>query len=264
MGLKNSKNKVKSALHNPSDPSEPTKSINQTADKLMSDQAVLDDMILFHKVNTRLESQNRSFIDENEETRPVNLNEPTNPDDPDQPHQIKQYGEQLPTSILVYNSNSKFNYNNNLNKNFVKVKSRSEISTRHVIFAQSTQTSNEEVLMTRDKTKFNVRFADKVLVMNSSDLDRLYNETLNNNNNNQTDSIQILNNQKIEKYFISLNDEKLTSAIPRPRKRNSQKNRDNQFMHRENKSAREFERLRSWNIVKENTFYEEDRKSVTA
>ncbi len=115
-------------------------------------------------------------------------------------------------------------------------------------------TSNEKILK-REKTKFNVHFADKVLVMNSSDLDRLYNETL----NHETHAERI---QELQKYFVSLNDQKLEPAIARPKKK--AKGRENRKIIDINKNyTREFESLRSWNIVKENTFYEEDRKSAT-
>ncbi len=241
MGLKNSKNKVKSASHTVSQSPESPES----AEEVHSSNTLLDDMVLFHKVDSRTNTQNRSFIDST--TSEENVQTDTTPT----PAATK------PASILVHSNENNSNISKNPNASFVKFKSRSEISTRHVIFASSPMsdyTSNEEILK-REKTKFNVRFAEKVLVMNSSDLDRLYNETL----NQETHAERI---QELQKYFVSLNDQKLEPAIARPKKK--AKGRENRKIIDINKNyTREFESLRSWNIVKENTFYEEDRKSAT-
>jgi len=235
MGLKNSKNKVKSALHTVPQPQE---SILKVEDNNQTN-AILDDMVFFQKADTI----NRSFIDSTTSEENI-INEPLVTPVP--------ISKNKPSTISVYPDEA-----NNPKSNFVKVKSRSEISTRHVIFANSPlegYTSNEEILK-REKTKFNVRFADKVLVMNSSDLDRLYYET--SNIDMQQERIQ-----ELQKYFVSLNDQKLEPAIPRPKKK--VKGRENRKIIDINKNyTREFENLRSWNIVKENTFYEDERNSVT-
>lgn len=237
MGTKNSKNKVKSISINDKPGS------NKQSHEV---DELLDDMILFRKIDSKNEPQNRSFIDENEATHDIAT------DTDMEPHKTEQ---NPPHSILVYHSNKK----NSNSDNFFQYKSRSDLSTRHVIFAsnnmQHTDTIHEETLV--KKPKFNVRFADKVLVMNSSDLDRLYKNAA----YNKKDSLGLLENQDI-KYFINLNDENLApvAAASRPKKRSSLKEKNRKII--DSNVTEEFERLRSWNIVKENTFYEDEREHV--
>ena len=147
------------------------------------------------------------------------------------------------------------------NRNFMKVKSSSNLSTRQISFAYDAIPSEdtfltEDIFHQREKSKFSVRFADKVLVMNSSDLDKFW--------YNRSQPIQIIQMDKIDTYFISLNDEKLTPKIPRLKKRNANE-KTRRFVETKHGSEfkNEFEKLRSWNIIKESTFYEEER-SITS
>lgn len=258
MGSKNSKNRVKT--HDTTEKNDINKH-SQMHDKESTNTSLneaIDDMILFHKVNSKNSTPNRSFC-EDEQTAAENVST-------HEENLVNQSSEQTktyPASILVYSTQNE----NDLNQNFIKVKSRSDVSTRHVNFHYDTFTPSESVenedIFKREKTKFNVRFAEKVLVMNSSDLDRLYFNALNSNN-----SIEIIDPEKIDKYFISLNDEKITSTVPKIKKRHNSKERNS---HKDKnrrivdiKHSNEFEKLRSWNFIKENTFYEDERKSVIA
>lgn len=241
MGTKNSKNKVKSVSDRP-------ESKKQKHNR--HDDELLDDMILFRKIDSRNEPQNRSFIDENE-----NTDEFLTADTDMEP---KKKQQKTPHSILVYHSKSYHSKKKYPNDKFIKFKSRSDLSTRHVIFAsnnmQHTDTIHEERLV--DKPKFNVRFADKVLVMNSSDLDRLYKSATYTNN----DPFRLVADDG--KYFIDLNDENIAPVTPtvRPKKRSSLKDKNRKII--DSNTSEEFERLRSWNIVKENTFYEDEREYI--
>lgn len=233
-----------------------------------------NEMVLFHKSAI----QNRSFVDDEADfmTDSFLTQNSTQPEankqrEPSKEESSSNNVESSPTlfytPITSANQNRTTDTTTSDHTNFIKIKSRSDLSTRQISFAYDSIPSEdtfldnaEELFNQREKTKFNVRFADKVLVMNSSDLDKFW--------LSRTQPIQIVDMDKIDKYFINLNDEKLTSKIPRIIKKNRSVQRDKgqrRFMQTKstNEFKNEFEKLRSWNIIKENTFYE-DVRSVTS
>ena len=221
MGTKNSKNRIKS-VNSSSSPVE--KIQKETSDK---GDLVIDDMLFFHKPKPDdFVKQNKTSAIQNEEI----------------------YEEKS------QNNNLDFAAKSNLGKNFVQVKSRSDLSTRHIFLNKNNTPTDEDTRVNEEtvkKSKYNVRFSEQVLVINSSDLDQFYLDSLNN-----YDSLKIFKSDRIKKYFIGLNDEKLVTPKAKQRiasfKTSNKSNASNEF---------DFDKLRSWNRIKENTFYEDEKSS---
>lgn len=277
MGAKASKNnKIKShdLVETPNNFREINSASKQTqkAPKHAQHQATpfkSNEMVLFHKSAI----QNRSFVDDEADfmTDSFLTQNNTQPEAKQQEQSKEESSnsnvESSPTLFYTPITSAKQNRTTDTttsdHTSFIKIKSRSDLSTRQISFAYDSIPSEdtfldnaEELFNQREKSKFNVRFADKVLVMNSSDLDKFW--------LSRTQPIQIVDMDKIDKYFINLNDEKLTSKIPRISKMNRSVQRDKgqrRFMQTKSTSEfkNEFEKLRSWNIIKENTFYEDVR-----
>ena len=221
MGAKNSKNKIKSVNSS----SSPVETIQkETSDK---SDLVIDDMLFFHK------PESDKFVPQNKISEKI-----------DKVSTIQHKD--------IYEENS-LNKTSNLGKNFVQVKSRSDLSTRHIFFNKNTTPTDEDTRLneeTAKKSKYNVRFSEQVLVINSSDLDQFYLDSLNN-----YDSLKLFKSDRIKKYFIGLNDENLVT--PKAKHRIASFKTSNKT----NVISNEFDKLRSWNRIKETTFYEDEKST---